>query len=126
MHLNETVGWFSITAGFASGMLLGLRFHRHDWMGGYASFPRRLVRLGHIAMVALGAINILFVLSLPRMHLDASQLLAAQWGFAIGCITMPIACFLTAWRPGLQPVFVIPVASLLTASVNMCIGVLKS
>lgn len=126
MHLNETVGWFSITAGFVSGMLLGLRFQRSDWLGGYTALPRRLVRLGHIAMVALGAINILFVLSLPRVHLDVSQLFVAQWGFAVGCVTMPIACFLTAWRPGLQPVFVIPVASLIAASINMCIGVLKS
>ena len=124
-HLNETIGWFSITAGFASGMLLGLRFQRNDWMGGYSSLPRRLVRLGHIAMIALGMINILFALSATHVNLNPTQFATAQWGFVIGCITMPLACFLMAWRSNLQPVFVLPVASLLTAGITVCIGVLN-
>ena len=36
-------------AGVLSGMAMGLFFHQDGWLGGYGSFRRRLLRLGHIA-----------------------------------------------------------------------------
>jgi hypothetical protein len=45
---------------FATGAGLGLFFHRDDFLGGYNSFRRRIVRLGHIALAALGMLNVIF------------------------------------------------------------------
>ena len=41
MHANEAFGWSSIWLGLAGGLLLGLRFHQDDWLGGYGSLRRR-------------------------------------------------------------------------------------
>ena len=56
-------------------MVLGLFFHRENWLGGYASLKRRMYRLGHISFFGLGAVNLLFwltVKSLPALSPYAS------------------------------------------------------
>jgi hypothetical protein len=78
MLINESFGWVWILIGFVSGFLLGLGFHRDDWMGGYGSFRRRLIRLGHISFVGLGILNILFALSTPRVALSEPWLSVAS------------------------------------------------
>src|SRR5262249_59491418 len=65
LTLNAAFGWLWITLGMASGAVIGLRFHRSDWLGGYESWPRRLVRLGHISFFGLGILNLLFALTAP-------------------------------------------------------------
>ena len=52
--LNWAAGWWLILSGFVVGAGLGLFFHRDDFWGGYDSFRRRIFRLGHIALEALG------------------------------------------------------------------------
>ncbi len=120
--MNLAFGWLWITLGFASGLLLGLFFHRDDWLGGYGSFARRMLRLGHIAAVALGAINILFALTIERAALADWERAVAAWGFVIGGVSMPLVCVLTAWSRAFRMLFCIPVASLLTVAVTMVRG----
>ncbi len=122
--MNLAFGWLWITLGFASGLLLGLFFHRDDWLGGYASFRRRMLRLGHIAAVALGAINILFALTVERTDLAGWERSVAAWGFLVGGASMPLVCALTAWLKPLRTLFAIPVACLLTAAITVVRGVL--
>ncbi|MCS7166565.1 MAG: hypothetical protein RMI91_13430 [Gemmatales bacterium] len=57
---NRFTGWLLIAVGFATGVGLGLGFRREDFLCGYSSLRRRLLRLGHIACVALGMNNVLF------------------------------------------------------------------
>lgn len=107
-HINLVAGWASFLAGAVSGMLVGLFFHRPDWLGGYDAFPRRMVRLGHIAFFGLGLINILFALST-----DARSP-AGDWGsrlLLVGAVTMSLNCFLTAWRGAFRHLFFIPAGS---------------
>jgi len=61
--MNWYAGWTLMLSAFISGAVLGLFFHRDDFLGGYASFRRRILRLGHIALAALGMINVLYSLS---------------------------------------------------------------
>ena len=112
---NWYLGWSLVLAGFVSGIGLGLGFHREDFLGGYDSFPRRLLRLGHVACAALGMANVLYALS-PWTHAVASA------GFAIGGCAMPAVCFLTAWRREARALFFIPVLVLMTAVVFTLIG----
>lgn len=105
--INLAVGWFSFLLGALSGAWMGLKFHREDWLGGYQSFRRRMVRLGHIAFFGLGLINILFALSAVQFPTStwtgwASRLLV------VGAATMSANCFLTAWRGGFRHLFFIP------------------
>lgn len=107
MDKNILFGWSWILAGIAAGALIGLRFADERWMGGYASHPRRLVRLGHISFIGLGILNILYGLSLAAAPGPAAQ--AASWSMIWGAVTMPACCFLMAWNKKLTMLFSLPV-----------------
>jgi hypothetical protein len=119
---NEAFGWLWITLGLVSGVVLGLGFRGEHWLGGYASWRRRLLRLGHISFFGLGFLNVLFASSLARVRLDGDGLAAAAWAWVVGGAAMPLACGLAAWRKGLHPVFAVPVASLVLAGVLTALG----
>ncbi len=123
--INEPFGWLWALAGFVSGAVFGLRFQREEWLGGYASRRRRLLRLGHISFIGLGIFNILFAHSVERLRLDASWVTAASWSLIIGAATMPLCCGLTAWKRRAQPAFAIPVASLLLGGTIVVAGMLR-
>jgi hypothetical protein len=109
--VNWYAGWWLILAGFLSGAALGLFFRRESFLGGYGSFRRRMLRLGHIACAALGMLNLIVALS-PQ----ASPLLVA------GGAMMPAVCFLTAWKEKCRHLFFIPVLTLLAAVILILIG----
>jgi hypothetical protein len=112
-QFNLVVGWVSMAFGALSGATIGLYFHDDEWLGGYGSLRRRMLRLGHIAFFGLGFVNVLFALSLAALPPPAGFARFAGWGFAIGAVTMPACCFLTAWRKPLRHLFPIPVAAVL-------------
>jgi len=105
--MSWNFGWGILMAGFLSGAILGLGFHRADFLGGYDSFRRRLLRLGHIACCALGLLNVVVAL--------APVTATTRWLFVIGGLTMPVVCWLTAWRKPFRHLFFVPVMSLVAA-----------
>jgi hypothetical protein len=109
---NLVAGWMGFLAGAVTGALIGLLFHRENWLGGYSSFPRRMLRLGHIACFGLGLINILFALSAAVLPPDRPAAMASALLIA-GMITMPLNCFLTAWKKAFRHLFFIPAGSTL-------------
>jgi hypothetical protein len=118
---NWHLGWLLVLLSFVTGALIGLGFHREAFLGGYQSFARRLLRLGHIALAALGMMNVLFSISPwppPGTWLASS----ASACFALGAVTMPAVCFLTAWRGGFRHLFAVPVVTLLLAVVFTWLG----
>lgn len=115
VQLNLLFAWLWILAGFGSGMVIGLKFQDENWLGGYASFKRRMYRLGHISFFGLGALNLLFYLSFKDAALSRLGSFASI-AFIIGGIAMPICCWLMASRPKLQGLFAVPVLSLITAA----------
>jgi hypothetical protein len=116
-HAHWRAGWGLILLGFLSGAALGLRFHQEGMAGGYASLRRRLMRLGHIALVALGMLNLLLALGpeASRTTWSSSLLIA-------GSLAMPLVCFLTAWRPAFRHLFALPVALLVGAATLIVTG----
>jgi len=114
--------WFSL--GIASGALLGLGFHKAEFMGGYGSWRRRLARLGHISFFGTGALVLAMVLTIrSNEFLDGAETIEASikamligiaclWLTIIGAVTMPLVCFLSAWRKPFRYGFVVPVLSL--------------
>lgn len=118
---NWIAGWGLVLLAFLSGAMLGLGWHRDDFLGGYASFRRRVIRLGHIAFAALGLMNVVFSLSpLPTPGTTTARL--ASICFIAGGVLMPAVCFLTAWRSGWRHWFVLPVLSLILAVVFTLLG----
>jgi hypothetical protein len=116
--INWYFGWAMILSAFVTGAIIGLFFYREDFLGGYNAFRRRILRLGHIALAALGMINILFSVSVASGE-SSWRLSLASIGFIVGGLTMPAVCFLSAWRPGFRHLFFIPVAALVIAAIQL-------
>jgi len=109
--LNLVGGWIGMLAGVLTGAIIGLFFHREDWMGGYASHRRRLTRLGHISFFGLGFLNLLFAVTAPPLNLHGTSLRIASISLIVAAITMPVCCFLTAWKKPFRDLFPIPVVA---------------
>ena len=121
-QINLVLAWAWISLGFLSGMLLGLFFHRDDWLGGYGSFKRRLYRLGHISFFGLGAVNLFFYFTVRALGSSGPAIELASWAFVAGAVAMPVCCLLMAHFPRTLPLFAVPVLSLLLGG---CLTVLS-
>jgi hypothetical protein len=121
-ELNLLLAWLWIAMGILSGMLLGLGFHREQWLGGYASFRRRLYRLGHISFFGLALLNLGFFFTVRAVEIAAGLGAVGSWGFVIGALTMPFCCLVMAHRPSCYLLFAIPVLSLATAATATLCG----
>jgi hypothetical protein len=119
---NLIGGWLGVLAGVLSGAVIGLLFHRDDWMGGYGSYRRRLTRLGHISFFGLGLLNLLFAATSAQLYLRGNYLAIASWALVAGAITMPVCCFLSAWRKPLRHLFPIPVLSVTAGILSILVG----
>jgi len=123
--VNQWFGWLWIVAGFLSGATIGLGFQNEHWLGGYGSWPRRMIRLAHVSFIMLGIINILFALSLDRLALHPALQSVASGAFILGGVAMPPCCFLSAWKRGFRHLFAVPVICLLVAGAITALGALS-
>lgn len=114
IHLLLQAAWGGMAMGLLSGAVIGLFFHREDWLGGYGDFRRRLLRLGHIAWFGLAFVNLGLVLTLHCTGLSGPLANVAAAGIMLGQLTMPLVCFLSAWRKPFRHWFFVPVLSVAT------------
>ena len=120
--LNILVGWIAMLSGAVSGAILGLFFDRDGWAGGYGSFRRRMLRLGHISFFGIGFLNLLFGLTLTAVSLPPTHSRIASAGFLVAVIAMAACCFLTAWKKPLRQLFPIPVLAVLAGIIPVLLG----
>lgn len=119
--LNAIVAWAGILAGVVMGIVLGLRFQDAAWLGGYASWPRRLLRLGHISFFGIALLNLAFAVTVHRLGWHP----ITRWsgiGLAAAEGLMPAVCFLAAWRPAFRRAFFVPVSCVLLGVVGLLLG----
>lgn len=109
VSLMLRASWIGMALGVLSGAVIGLFFAREDWMGGYGSFRRRLMRLGHISFFGLALVNAVFAFTHHAVGIDAGAARVAMAGFLVGAATMPLVCFLSAWRKPWRHLFFVPV-----------------
>ena len=110
MTMNLYAAWIGLLLGVLSGIISGLFFHDESWLGGYATWPRRLIRLGHISLFGLGFINLAFFLTAQVLEIK-SGLTASALLLLIGAATMPTVCYLAAFRKPFRQLFFVPVLS---------------
>ena len=106
---NMVAGWTGMFLGLLAGASIGLFFHQEDFAGGYASFRRRLMRLGHIAFFGLGILNVLYALTLDFLSVELRFPELASSSLIAGAAAMPLVCFLSAWKMPFRHLFAIPV-----------------
>jgi predicted lipid-binding transport protein (Tim44 family) len=119
-------GWSGMLGGVLSGAVLGLFFHKENWMGGYASFRRRLARLGHISFFGLGFLNLLVAFTNQLIPLSDRAASLAAGALIVAAVAMPACCFLAAWRPSFRHLFAVPVVSVFTGIVATLVGVVTN
>jgi hypothetical protein len=119
---NLLAGWIGMLGGVVSGAVIGLYFHKDGWFGGYSSFGRRMLRLGHISFFGLGFLNLFFALTADKLGLPQPYLKIASIALIVGAITMPTCCFLSAWRKPFRHLFPIPAFAVLMGIVSLLVG----
>lgn len=122
---NEAFGWISVLAGLVMGLYMGMKFQREDWLGGYNAFPRRMVRLAHVALVALGMLNILFAQSAARQNLNPSLARVAAGAFMGAALLMPACCLWIGARHRNFEFFAAPIGCLATGLILTIGGLLR-
>lgn len=122
VNLMIQAGWLGMLLGVVSGAVIGLFFHREDWMSGYQSYRRRLTRLGHISFFGLAFVNFSFAFTQHVQPLAEPCAGIAMVALLTGAATMPACCFLSAWRKPFRHLFFIPVLGVLTGILCELIG----
>ncbi len=111
--INLYAGWVGILCGVLAGAVIGLFFHDESWLGGYASWSRRMLRLGHISFFGIGFINLAFALTVGRLGLAGGAW--ASLLLLVAAVGMPLVCFAAAlWKP-FRHLFPVPVLCVLIA-----------
>lgn len=113
MPVNIHTAWVAFLLGCLAGAIPGLFFHGEDWLGGYASWPRRMIRLAHVAFFGTGFLNLAFALTARHLGLEAGLFLPSIL-LVTGAATMPLVCYLSAWRPVFRHIFFVPTVSVTT------------
>ena len=115
IDIHIDAAWVGIGLGLLSGTAQGLGFHRDNWLGGYTSWPRRMLRLGHISFFGIAFLNLAYAQTLFLRGAESASPLAS-WLLIGGAVAMPTVCYLSAWRRGCRQLFFIPVVCLLSAA----------
>ena len=105
--LNAISAWTGMFLGVVSGIAMGLFFHRDDWLGGYDSWPRRMLRLGHLAFFGFAFVNLAYALTLKYLGWPEPHPLTAG-ALAASTLLTPAVCFLAAWHKPLRHFFALP------------------
>jgi len=117
---NRTAGWASLALGVGTGLVLGLwsfdgPLSVPRWIGEYGDTSRRLVRLGHIALIGLGILDILLARELPRSRLGPLARRIASVTMIFGNAFLPLALFAAGFRPALKYAMAVPATSVFVA-----------
>jgi hypothetical protein len=115
MALSLDAAWIGICLGCVAGAVQGLFFHAENWLGGYNSWARRMLRLGHISLIALGLINLAFALTVQVCGIAEGVFWPSRL-LIVGLITMPLLCYLSAYRASFRHLFFVPALSVIAAS----------
>ena len=112
--LNIWAAWIGVLSGVLTGIWHGLHFHDIGWLGGYASWKRRLMRLGHISFFGIAILNLAFAWTIRDLHWRPDTLIPSI-SLAAAQVLMPLVCYLAAWRGAMRRLFFLPVSCVLIA-----------
>ena len=112
--INLYAAWVGMLLGAFSGAITGLFFYNTDFLGGYTSWRRRMVRLGHISFFGIGLLNLSFALSIRALEIAETPRISSLL-LIVAAVTMPLTCYLSAIKPFFRHLFFIPASSVILA-----------
>lgn len=106
-EVNLRSAWFLIAAGLGLGAILGLwsfdgPFPAPAGMEDFGDLPRRLVRLAHIALLALPILSLHYIPALRASALDSRTKERAARLLHIGTVGLPLTLIAAALFPPLK------------------------
>lgn len=124
---NRRVAWACCATGVLVGLVMGLwsfdgPMPVPSWLGEYGSTPRRLARLGHIAFMGLGILNLLLVQELRVTRLSARLARVASGTMNFGNIVLPVVLLGAALWPPLKYLLSIPASAVFVSLVLAAFG----
>ncbi len=126
-HANIIAGWLTMVLGILSGAIIGLwafagPFPTPKGHTNYTDLSRRMVRLGHIALIALPMINILYGQYIDSIPVSDSLKMLGSRGMIVCMIGVPLFLFLGSIYLPFKYVEAIPVSAGFIALAIMSYG----
>lgn len=112
--INLYTAWIGILLGAMFGAAQGLFFHDEQWLGGYGSWRRRMLRLGHISLFGIAMINLAYHFTVNALEQHEGLAWSSRL-LVVAAITMPLLCYLSAVRSGFRHLFFVPTLSVIAA-----------
>lgn len=97
-----------------------------SWLGEYGDTPRRLARLGHIAFLGLGIINLILARELEELALSRRAMRVASAAMNFGNVFLPLTLFAAAAYHPAKYFMSLPATSVLVALVVAASGALRA
>jgi len=124
---NAALGWTGALFGLLIALYMGCwafdgPFHPPAGFESYDSLPRRLLRLGHIAAVAVGLINVLIGRELARVRLSAGWMKIASTSALLAWPGLALGCMAAAFVPALKYALPLGACALTTAVAIVAAG----
>jgi len=126
---NISFGWMWILVGLMVGAVMGMWSFNGPLpspVGDYSSLPRRMLRLSHIAFVALAIINILYGQSIDKLRLDIRWKKLGSICMIFGAMLMPIFLIAASFYEPLKYLTWFSASLIILGVGIMAIGKLKS
>ena len=117
-EINLYAAWIGMLLGGILGAVQGLFFHKEEWLGGYGSWQRRMMRLGHISFFGIAFIHISFAFTAMCLCIEQEVALPSAL-FIIGAIGMPLICYLAAFKKPIRHLFFIPALSIIGGIISL-------
>ncbi|MBD3252714.1 hypothetical protein GF386_03220 [Candidatus Pacearchaeota archaeon] len=108
---NISFGWLWIMIGIIVGAVIGMWSFNGPLaspLGNYTSLARRMIRLSHIAFIALAIINILYGYEIDKTKLKTKLKKIGSWFMIYGTILMPVLLIISAFLESIKYLTVIP------------------
>jgi hypothetical protein len=122
---NISFGWIWILVGLIVGAIMGMWAFNGPMpspVGDYTSLPRRMLRLSHIAFIALAIINILYGYEVDKINLRNNLKKAGSRCMIYGAFLMPLFLIAAAFFEPLKYLTMISATLVIIAVAIMAFG----
>jgi len=125
---NISFGWIWILVGLIVGAIMGMWSFNGPLaspVGDYTSLPRRMLRLSHIAFIALAMINILYGYEIDKVKLSEKLKKMGSNLLIYGAILMPLFLIISIFFEPFKYSTVISATLIIISIFIMVVGKIK-
>ena len=125
---NIKFGWLWILVGIFVGAIMSMWSFNGPFVspvGDYDSLPRRMLRLSHIAFIALAMINILYGYEIDKVKLKEKFKRLGSNFIICGAILMPLVLMGAVFYENLKYFAVVPIFLIIISLIIILAGIMK-